>query len=50
MMLLGNCWRRNCELINGRGNLNTISFSVAVVAVMLHHVTVAVATDTGTVP
>jgi hypothetical protein len=50
MMLLGCCRRRNCELINGSDHINTITFSVAVVADTLYHVTGAVETDMGIVP
>jgi hypothetical protein len=49
-MLLGCCRRRNCELIKGSGHLYIISFSVAVVADTLYHVTGAVETDMGIVP
>jgi hypothetical protein len=49
MILLGCCRKRNCELLNWSGHLNTISF-IVVVANAILSVKVADETDMGIVP
>jgi hypothetical protein len=50
MMLLGCCWMRICELINGSVHLYSISFLVAVAADTLYHVKVALENSMGITP